>query len=328
MGVTTKDLAAACGVSRTTVNRALNNSGTVKPETREMILAKAKEMGYVPDLVAKSLASGNSHVIGIIVVDLRNPYYAQIVNSVSQRAKSRGYMVNICTHEDDKAMEKNLIRMMKGYRSAGLILNCINKNEKFQQWLDSLGIPYVILGYKFFPNSHTVGVDEEEAGRAAVRLMKSHGYRNLVFVAPPMYDADQEVNIPHGQRNRGFSEEAEKQGCTHRTFVGDDAYEQVLEFMRENRDGKPAFLCSGEIYAISLQSCLEKYGYKTPDDFGMMTYDKLIHPLWDKDFMAAIDNSVEQMGATAADTLLDLIEGIPVQKDTEIPYEIADGKSL
>ena len=75
MAVTAKDVAEACGVSRITVNRALSGNENVKPETREKILKKAQEMGYVPNLIARSLVNGKSKMIGIIISDIKNLYF-------------------------------------------------------------------------------------------------------------------------------------------------------------------------------------------------------------------------------------------------------------
>ena len=75
MAVTAKDVAEACGVSRITVNRALSGNENVKPETREKILKKAQEMGYVPNLIARSLVNGKSKMIGIVISDIKNLFF-------------------------------------------------------------------------------------------------------------------------------------------------------------------------------------------------------------------------------------------------------------
>lgn len=75
MAITTKDLAQLCGVSRTTIHRALNGTGRIKPETKEMILQVAKEHGYRPDLLATGLAKGQTYNIGVVVLDVKNRYF-------------------------------------------------------------------------------------------------------------------------------------------------------------------------------------------------------------------------------------------------------------
>lgn len=328
MAVTAKDVAEACGVSRITVNRALSGNENVKPQTREMILAKAKEMGYVPNLIARSLVNGKSHMIGIIVSDVKNLYFSEIVDAITHRARMRGYMVCTCTHENDKKVEKKLIEMMKGYCVDGLILNCVNRGEEFREWLDNLGILHVILGYQLLPESYTVGVNEKKSAKDAVRFLKAHGYKNLVFVVPPLYSEEGEINIPHYQRSSGFEEEAKALGCEHHVFWGKDTNEQALEFLRTNTGEKTVFLCTAEMYAIPLQKFLKKNGYRAPRDFGLMTYDKLMYRFWNEEAIAAVNNHTDQIGRSVADAIIDLIEGKEVCRDTEVSYEMEEGNSL
>ena len=101
MAITTKDLAQLCGVSRTTIHRALNGTGRIKPETKEMILQVAKEHGYRPDLLATGLAKGQTYNIGVVVLDVKNRYFAQMLSTISTEAYARGYGVNITLHGGD-----------------------------------------------------------------------------------------------------------------------------------------------------------------------------------------------------------------------------------
>ncbi len=328
MAVTAKDVAEACGVSRITVNRALSGNENVKPETREKILEKAQEMGYVPNLIARSLVNGKSHMIGIIVSDVRNLYFSEIVDAITHRARERGYMVCTCTHDNDTMEEKHLIEMMKGYCVDGMILNCVNRGEEFKRWLDNLEMKYVILGYQLLPGSYTVGINENKSVKDVVRFLKAHGYNRQVFVVPPLYAEDGMINIPHYQRASGFKEEAERQGCDYRVFYGKDTNEQALAYLKNNTGEKTVLLCTGEMFALPLQKFLKKNGFKCPRDYGLMTYDRLMYRFWNEEAIAAVDNHVEQIGASAADAVIDLIEGRKIPEDTEVSYDLEEGTSL
>ncbi len=328
MAVTAKDVAEACGVSRITVNRALSGTASVKPETRKKILAKAQEMGYVPNLIARSLVNGKSKMIGIVVSDVKNLYFSEIIDAITHRARQRGYMVCTCTHDSDKEEERHLIEMMKGYCVDGLILNCVNNGEDFQQWLDNLGMKYVILGYQLLAGSYTVGVNENKSAKDVVRFLKAHGYNKQVFVAPPLYGEDGDINIPHYQRVSGFEEEAKKQGCEYHVLYGNDTDEQALAFLKNNIGEKPAVLCSAEMYAIPLQKFLKKNGYRSPRDYGLMTYDRLMYRFWNEEAIAAVDNHADQIGISVADAIIDRIEGKEIPKDIEVSYDLEEGKSL
>jgi len=135
MGITTKELARICGTSRTTVERALNGKKDINAQTRERILAIAKKYGYHPDMVARSLVKGRSMCIGVIVFDIRNYYFAQLVSSIEQEAKNSGYTINIAMQEKEMEREIELINAMVSRRVDGLILCPVNKGPDFEEFL-------------------------------------------------------------------------------------------------------------------------------------------------------------------------------------------------
>ena len=210
-------------------------------------------MGYVPNLIARSLVNGKSKMIGIVISDIKNLYFSEIVDAITRQARARGYMVCTCTHDSDCQEERRLIEMMKGYCVDGMILNCVNRGDEFKNWLDKLDMKYVILGYQLLPGSYTVGVNENKSVKDVVRFLKAHGYHKQVFVVPPLYGEDGQINIPHYQRASGFQEEAKKQGCDYHILYGNDTNEQALEFLKKNTGEKPVFLCTGEMFAIPMQ---------------------------------------------------------------------------
>ena len=84
MGITTKDLAQLCGVSRTTVHRALYGGGRIHPDTKEMILRVAREHDYRPDLLARGLVKGRTYYIGVVVMDVKNRYFSAMLSAISR----------------------------------------------------------------------------------------------------------------------------------------------------------------------------------------------------------------------------------------------------
>ena len=106
MAITAKELAEMCGVSRMTVHRALTDTGRINPQTKELIQAKAKECGYRPDLLARGLVKGQTFYIGVVVLDVNNRYFSQMLSAISTEARKRGYFVNITLNEENKEIEK------------------------------------------------------------------------------------------------------------------------------------------------------------------------------------------------------------------------------
>lgn len=328
MGVTTKDLARICGVSRTTVTRALQGTGRISPETKRKILDTATELGYQPDLAARSLVMGKSMMIGVIVVDLKNQYFPKMVDAIEKRVREDNYILNITLHEESKEMEAKLIRTLAGHRVDGLILNPVNKGENLDAIMREVGIPYVMLGLNEFDNSPSVGNDEFAAAHTAACYILQKGYRELVFVAPPLMDPDGIPNLGHEQRRRGFEEAVRVSGCRYNVIYGNDYAGQVVRYMREEAVEKPAFLCSGDVFAAKVIEELTQAGYRLVNDYGVMGFDNLdIYQNWTPK-LTTVNNHIEDMGREAGEMLIRLMRGELGVGAVEIPFDIIQGQTL
>lgn len=331
MRITTKDLAEICGVSRTTVTRALHGNGRINPETKKRILNTAKQLGYEPDLAARSLVSGRSMMIGVIVVELKNQYYPKIVNAIAQRVLEDDYILNITVHRDDKEMEKKLIGILSGHRVDGLILSPINKGESFYKMMEKVHVPYCVLGLEEVKDCPGVGVDEETAGVEAAEYILRKGYQRIAFVAPPMYDADGILNMGHYARLTGITSVMNAKECQFDVLTGQksDIYlKQVLDFIRASGPQKPGLLCSGAIFAMEIMGFLKQYDYVVSEDYGLMTFDEISEYENLVPRLTCLDNHVEKMGYAAGDLMVKLIRGEQTQRRIVIPHSIVEGQTL
>lgn len=333
MSVTTKDLAAICGVSRTTVIRALHGTGRISPETKRRILDTAKKLGYEPDLAARSLALGKSMMIGVVVVDLRNLYFPKIVDAIGRRVLEDDYILNITIHEDNKEAEKKLIRMLTGHRVDGLIMNPINKGTDFYDMMKNVKVPYCILGVDEFRDCACVGVDELAAGADAAEYILAKGYRNLAFVVPPLYDSDGILNLGHHRRLKGFVSVMEKRGLAYHVIYdreGRQGYlQQCLELIRKSgRENKAAFLCSGALFAMDVMGAVRQHGYFAPEDYGIMAFDGIDEYQNWSPRLTSLDNHVEEMGYAAGELIIQMIRGEEKSRRIVVPHNIVEGHTL
>lgn len=327
MGVTTKDLARICGVSRTTITRALYGTGSIRADTKQKILETARELGYQPDLTARSLVSGKSMSIGVIVVDLKNQYFPKMLDAIEKKVKEYDYLLNITLHEDSREVERKLLRTLTGHRVDGLIIAPVSQEKEFWDYLEHLPIPVVVIGKIPGAAVPMVGTDEERMTREAVEYIYRKGYRDIVFVAPPLRNESSLESVGHRSRAEGYRKAAERLGIPQRIIMGDDYEKEALRY-REQTGGRPAFLCSGDIYAIRLLCTLREQGYREREDFGVMGFDYIdLIQKWSPR-LCTVNNHVEEIGRRAAELLLDLIQGTAGEHRIEIPYEIVDGETL
>ena len=325
--VTTKDLAKICGVSRATVTRALSGNGSIKPETREQVLQAAKEYGYRPDLLARSLVKGTSMTVGVIVVDLKNQYFPKMINAMENRAKESRYMLNITLHENSKETELQLIQALDAHRVDGMIISPVNKGETFRDLLKNLRIPVVMIGNRMGDDIPSVGINEVHSGLEATEFILSKGYRNIVFVVPPLMDEEGMKNIGHEQRLEGYEQAMRQAGYESCVIYGYDYKDKVMEHFTHSAE-KAAYLCSGDVYAATVMEMLAHKNYIAGRDYGIMGYDYLeFYQNWSSR-LSTVNNFVEQIGYEAMNLLLRLIAGEDCSENVEIPFQIIEGNTL
>lgn len=328
--VTTKDLARECGVSVSTVQRALHNNGRINEGTKQKILDKAAELNYQPDLIARTLVSGKSMSIGLIVPFFDNQYYPRLCNALAEEVSEKGYILNIQLHEDDKNLEKKIVSMLQGNHVDGIILNPINKGNDLLEILSSLHTNSCLLGIDEVDKCPIpcVGNDEKAAGKAAAEYIAKKGYNEIVFVVPTLYDKDGEYNFGHHRRLEGVLEGSEAFGICPQIISGNDYKEQVVSGFEKNKFHKPAILCSGEVFALSVMNSLLKTGKQIREDYGIMTFDhsKSLEALHMN--MTSINNNVEEIGKKAGEIMVGMCNGEKVENRTCIQFEIVDGDTL
>src|SRR5438477_2728872 len=116
-----KDVAEAAGVSTATVSRVLSNGLHVRPEVRERVMAAVERLGYRPNLVARSLRSQQSNTIGLIVSDIRNPFFTSISRAVEDTAYEQGFSIILCNTDENPEKEAIYLNLMNDENEAGVI---------------------------------------------------------------------------------------------------------------------------------------------------------------------------------------------------------------
>jgi LacI family transcriptional regulator len=329
--VTTKDIARACGVSLGTVDRALHGKPRIDPATKELVLRKAKELGYRPDLLARGLVKGRTMSIGVVAFDVKNRYFAQLVSSIEMAAKRRGYFINITLHEDDPGMEKRLIDSLVDRRADGLILCPVGRGKPFASYLEGIGVPLVTIGNRVSDALPFIGIDEKQAAIDAVDHIRSKGYDRIVFVCPPLCEREGGVMYSHDMRLAGFREaiSARRGGTVVASDVlADWAYEGKLASIVRSSGTKPAFFCSGDVFALN---CLKRFGeegIRVPTEAGIMGFDNIDTLEYVTPRITTIDNPVAAIGERAVEGLVGLIEGTESPLVAMLPHRIVEGESL
>lgn len=331
MPLTIKDIARLCGVSIGTVDRALNGRAGVNPETKTKILRLADEYGYRPDLRARSLVTGKTKTVGVVVFNLRNYFFSQLVTSIDHVLHDRGFSAYPAFTERDGRLERGALSRLASFNADGIILFPVGKGRQYEQYLRSLNIPLVCVGNRLGKAWPFAGIDDAAAELDAVKYAAGLGYTDVIFVAPPLSSAAGQNVYEVAQRLEGYTRgvEAFVPGGTPEVISDADYLSRAVERVRVARS-KPAFLCNSDLYALRLLKAFRAAGIRVPQDAGLMGFDNIDVLEFIRPSLSTVDYHIGAIGRAAAEMLLELMDGTAANGDRTslVTHTIVAGESM
>ena len=243
--ITTIELAKLCNVSNGTVDRALNNRKGISEKTKQHILETAKMYGYVPNIHARNLAGGKSSLVGILVFDLNNEYFSELITNIEKELEKQGaYPIVMFSHKD-KQREKECLEKLINIGVDALIVCPVNDAEFYDKFRKQTDIPIVTVGNKVEGVKY-VGIDNFSAMKELTEYVIGMGYKELIYYAPVL--ALENVNIyAQKERYRGFFKAAEESSIKYTLVTDPGGLKAVPE---------AAVIASTDYYAIKLMFSL------------------------------------------------------------------------
>ena len=309
--VTMKDIAQALGVSVMTVSKVMRDRQDVGAETRKRVLSKAKELNYRPNLTARSLVTGESRQVGVIVPTLLHPFFAEVLQALSSTMKQDGYAVMISSSMEDPKVEEAAIEQLLGHRLDGLIIaSCSFSPAKFQQ-LQEQGTPFVLID-RFFPEFRTnfVGVDDRAVGLIATEHLIAMGCKRIAHIR------GLEFTTGVG-RFEGYKMALNEHGIRfdpdlvspYMTADGLD-WQQSFDAMRKLLEGKrpDGVFCYNDPIAIAAIDVALAAGLRIPKDIAFVGCDNLHYGASLRAPLSSVDHHSGQIGVRAAKMLLKILK--------------------
>lgn len=329
MAITVNEIAKQCGVSRTTVLRALNG-GSVAKETKEQILKVAEENNYRPNLLARSLNHGRTMSLGVVTINIKNMYFVQSLDIINREADKRGYFTNIVVCDESLEWEKKLIQGLAERQMEGILINPLGKGEEFEEFLLSLNLPIICIGNKVSDKITTVQINEMAATMDAVELIISKGYKRVAFICPPLEVSESQNIYTHEQRLKGYKVAMATHPEIDSYMVGvQDFIPEVEKLLSEKEKDKIAFLCSGDSYALTIMQWAKEHDMQIPKDFGLMGFDNISVMQYINPGFTTVSTNLEGVAASAVVELISQIESQDYSpKSIMLNYEILDRDTL
>jgi len=306
--ITSKELARICGVSIGTVDRALNNRGEINAQTREKVLRIARDLGYRPHLVARSLKTGRTMTVGIVVFDLDNRFFAQLVNAVEHAARESGYFVYLTHSNHDLEQERDCLEHLAGLDVDGILLVPTNRGPDFVKFIRGLHASVVAIGNRIGSGVPFVGIQDRQAMKAAVQLVARKGYERIVYVSPPLAYRGRENIYEVEERLEGVRESARELELPL-VVLRDKSFPEVLEDAVRRTGARTAVMCSSDIYALQCLQLVRAWGMQVPRDVGLIGFDDIDLLKYVRPSLTTISYPVRQIAGEAFALLKRLMEG-------------------
>lgn len=307
---TIKDLAEKLSIHHTTVSRALRNHPDVNENTRKMVLAAAKQFNYVPNSFAKSLRSAQSRTIVVMVPNIKNFFFSEVMSVITNHAYEAGYSVMIYQSNDGHEMELQNLETILENRVAGVIASIADMGEnrsKFQQ-LQDREIPLVFFD-RFYddPAFTKVIVQNFQGGFDATSYLIGAGHKVISFYkgnnGNPVFD----------ERYRGFTEAMDSFKLSvsdHLIFEGGIELEDGISLVQKLKemDTMPtALVCAVDMVALGVIIGARDLNMEIPKDLAVIGFDNEPTGSIIKPALTTLAQPVEKIGITAFELLLDKI---------------------
>lgn len=321
---TLKEVAEKAGVSITTVSRVINGSAKVNEETRERVQKAMTKLDYQPNRVAQRLraSSGRSKLLGLIIPDIQNQFYSNIVRGIEDVTYGNDYAVILCNSDENPNKERFYLEVLKSESVDGIILPPIHQfGEEIENFID-LGIPIVCVDRKLMrKNVDTVVIGNEKGGYDAVNHLIELGHKKIAILTSSLQFSS------FDERQKGYERALKENGIEIDKRLIKEGDPRSSEAAREltnellDLDTPPtAIFATNNLMTLGVLEALNKHDLRIPDDISIVGFDDLP---WAKAIsppLTAVKQPAYEMGQKAAELFFKRVED-PSREAEEIVLE-------
>lgn len=315
--VTSREVAERAGVSRTTVSFVLNDvqGFQISEATRQRVLQAANELGYVPDATARSLASGRTYILGLIVCQpadhiLVDAYLPQVIYGLGQVSRERGFRVLIEAIED-VSQPDTYTDLVQAKRIDGILLSGPRSDDQQLVDLITSDFPIVLLGWLDIPSAHTVDVDNQTAAAKAINHLIKLGHERIACItnAPAQYTGA-------AQRVQGYCNALEAAGLPYTEtlvrygdFDPESGYRAMWSLLETSPRPTAVFVAS-DVVAFGAMAAIRDAGLCIPGDVAVVGFDDVPMARYVAPALTTVHLHAVEQGRRGGEMLIDLINGV------------------
>lgn len=312
---TIKDVAKKAGVSVSTVSRALNNYSDISESTRETILRVAEDLGYKPNVIARSLSSNRHFRLGMLVEDyesagLLNPLTFEIIMGFKNAAARQDYEVILLSTTSDMQKSQDLSRLYADKQIDGAFIMGLKMTDEYYKQLSSIKFPCVLQDINIQnPMACCVGVDNVKGAFLAVDHLIKYGHRKIGFI-----NGHKDAFVSY-ERLDGYYLALSRNGIQidRNLIINGDFSDKIAEAsvgeLIEKNEDMTAVFCSSDLMAMGAINGLNNLGFSVPDDISVVGFDDVYMAEYMTPKLTTIHQNRGKIGETAANILINMVAG-------------------
>jgi LacI family transcriptional regulator len=323
VSVTVREVAKAAGVSTGTVSNVLNRPDIVADATRERVLRAVESTGFIRNTQAYQLRGGRSQAVGVVVLDVSNPFFTEMFRGAEGCLQAEGYVLMLGSTDDSVDREARFVRALEEHRVQGVLITPVGADLDVAQALRTRGVPTVLLDRKAAADEFcSVTVDDVHGGELAATHLFDLGHRHVAFVNGPTtirQCRDRRQGARKAVRALAKSEAAELVELPVGALTvrhGEAAVERIMALVPR----PTAVMCANDLLALGVLRGLAARGVAVPESLAVVGYDDLIFGSMLSPSLTSVRQPAFELGAAAAQLLLDEVNN-PDHRHREVRFE-------
>jgi LacI family transcriptional regulator len=307
MAVTSKDIARRLRISQSTVSRALRGDPRVATETAARVLEAARQMNYAPNLAARSLITRRTGTVGVVVSDITNPFYPELLDFLHNELAIAGYRTILFNEQTDASVEQHVGELVNGFAVDGLLYVSATLDTPLPGH-GAREVPVVLVNrYIDEAQVDTVVSDNHRGGNLVAEAMIELGHRRIALIAGP------ENATTSRDRERGFREQLDARGVgfdeTLRRvgqFSHASGYQWCLDLLAA--EPRPtAIFAANDVIAFGALDAARRVGVRVPEELSIVGFDDIDMAGWEGFNLTTVRQPLAEMGRAASNLLLERI---------------------
>jgi LacI family transcriptional regulator len=322
------DVAQRAGVSKSTAARALSNAPEISDATRTKVLEAARQLGYERNHLAVGMRSGRSGMLGLVIPDIANPFWAEVARGAQDRAADAGTSLLVFSSDWDHAREARHLQALRQARVEGVIINPVA--DSFDD-LHRFGLPFVLIGSSAerFPDTSSVGSDITQAVRLGMDHLLSKGHRRPWLMLGPRW------RIARARFLRAVNDHCLERDVDPASLPLEDGeytveggHAAMKRILADDRSGHIAVFAANDLMALGAMMAAREAGRRCPEDVSVLGFDGIPGGAFAWPGLTTIEKPARALGRRAVESLVDEIAGRPDHSRIYLPCRLIERGSL